>query len=744
MDDSLASRYPFRTDVKDGLILLALGGLILTLYWPLWTTDPTAEAALAPGDLTIYYYPLVAYTIQQIQRGLLPLWNPYVLGGFPHLAELQTQTLYPLTWVVALICGGEPLSYRAFAGFVIAHLILAAWGAYGFFRWLVRDRGAGAFGAVAWGLSGYLTGYPIQAPTILGTGTWLPWLLWMMGMALTGGRFHRRNGVAAALLWAIVFLAGFPQTALYVYGIGLAFGVACILSRPALQRRKAWMTGLIIVGCGTLMTSAQLLPSTDVASVSERLGWPFPYRATGVEIWDLLGIVWPHLANWSPLYVGIPVLLTGLLMKRPESKGPRSVALWTGIGFAGILLSLGRESSVYPTLVHLLPILGVFRNQERAALIIAWALVVLGTLGWQGTVNAERRRTAGIALEIFGALLMGFFFWVQAQPLSEWPRLHRWLSAALWPWAMGCLAWFLLGRWPHTRWWLVGLLALDLGSVAWRTAMQTHWVWASPEQVTRPPISPEWIPERAKEHRIDTRGHLTGNWPALTGLEDLHGDLTFVHRSFARFREEVPGERVWALMGVGCYVWREDEPPIPFPSERVASLPGRDRPLHFECLYEPFPRYRLVYESIAFDDETAMRALKDGQFDPLQVVILDRPWPVHSSVSLPLSPTIQVLSRKPEELQFLVQTPRPGFLIVGDPWFPGWRAMVDQRPTPVLRAYTALRAVPVAAGEHIVRLYYRPFSFRLGGILSLLSFGALIGWGFWPRCPVQHRAEPER
>lgn len=107
MSDRAVPRHLLRTGIEDGLILLALGGLILTLYWPLWTTDATAGAALAPGDLTIYYYPLVAYTIQQIQKGLLPLWNPYVLGGFPHLAELQTQTLYPLTWVVALICGGS-------------------------------------------------------------------------------------------------------------------------------------------------------------------------------------------------------------------------------------------------------------------------------------------------------------------------------------------------------------------------------------------------------------------------------------------------------------------------------------------------------------------------------------------------------------------------------------------------------------------------------------------------------------
>ncbi|MCS7283546.1 MAG: YfhO family protein [Anaerolineae bacterium] len=719
--------------IKDGLILLGLGFLIFALCWPLLSVDSTSQAALAPGDLTLYYYPLIAYTVERLQEGRFPLWNPYVLGGFPHLAELQTQALYPLTWLAALICWEESLSYRAFAGLVIAHLILAAWGAYGFFRWLMRDRAAGAFGAVAWGVSGYITGYPIQAPPILGAATWLPWLLWTAGRALTGQRFWRRNGVAAAFLWAMVFLAGFPQKALYVYGIALAFGVACVLSQPVQQRRRAWKTGILIVGCGTLMASVQLLPSAELAAFAERLEWPFHYQATSFEVWDLLGILWPHLANWSPLYVGVPVLLAGLLLEKQDPRGPRSAALWTGIGFAGILLSLGKESGFFPALVHLFPILGVFRNQERAALIVAWALVVLGTLGWKGAVYPARRRGVGIALGILGAILAGFFLWVQAQPVSEWPRLHRWLSYALWPWGIGGLAWLLLGRWPRTRWALIGLLALDLGSVAWRTAIQTHWVWAPPESLVRPPISPEQIPERAKGHRIDTRGHLTGGWPALVGLEDLHGVVGLVGRFLVPFREQVPGERVWALMGVGCYVWREDEPPIPFPSERVASLPGHNHPLHFECLQEPFPRYRLVYESIAFDDETAIRALRDGQFDPLRVVILDRPWSVEPSVSLPLSPTIRVLFWSPEDVQLQVQTPRSGFLVVGDPWYPGWYARVDGQPAPVLRAYTALRAVPLSAGEHVVWLYYRPLSFRLGGILSLLSLGVLFIWAFWPR-----------
>ncbi|MFN3763764.1 MAG: YfhO family protein [Anaerolineae bacterium] len=215
--------------------------------------------------------------------------------------------------------------------------------------------------------------------------------------------------------------------------------------------------------------------------------------------------------------------------------------------------------------------------------------------------------------------------------------------------------------------------------------------------------------------------------------------MSFVSQFFHRFREKVPGERVWALMGVGCYIWREDEPPISFPSYRLVSLPGREAQLHLECLEKPFPRYRLVYESIVFDDETAIRALRDGEFDPLQVVILDRAWTFPVSVGMPFSPTIQLLSREPEAISFRVQTPQTGFLVVGDPWYPGWRARVDGQPVPVLRAYTALRAVPLTPGDHIVQLCYQPVSFYLGLALSGLSLSGLVVWVLSPSGPHHRR-----
>jgi hypothetical protein len=45
---------------------------------------------------------------------------------------------------------------------------------------------------------------------------------------------------------------------------------------------------------------------------------------------------------------------------------------------------------------------------------------------------------------------------------------------------------------------------------------------------------------------------------------------------------------------------------------------------------------------------------------------------------------------------------RPGMLIVGEPWYPGWRVTVDGAPARLLRVDYAQRGVRHEPGVHIV------------------------------------------
>jgi uncharacterized membrane protein YfhO len=76
---------------------------------------------------------------------------------------------------------------------------------------------------------------------------------------------------------------------------------------------------------------------------------------------------------------------------------------------------------------------------------------------------------------------------------------------------------------------------------------------------------------------------------------------------------------------------------------------------------------------------------------------------------------------------------REGLLVVSDAWYPGWTATVDGKPADVERVNYVFRGVRVGPGAHRVEFAYRPLSWRIGWIVSLLAVLAIAAAGLAPR-----------
>ena len=66
----------------------------------------------------------------------------------------------------------------------------------------------------------------------------------------------------------------------------------------------------------------------------------------------------------------------------------------------------------------------------------------------------------------------------------------------------------------------------------------------------------------------------------------------------------------------------------------------------------------------------------------------------------------------------------PGLVVVGDAYYPGWRARVDGVRRPV-QELDAVRAVRTGPGRHVIEFRYRPASVYWGLGLTLLGFGVV-------------------
>jgi len=82
-------------------------------------------------------------------------------------------------------------------------------------------------------------------------------------------------------------------------------------------------------------------------------------------------------------------------------------------------------------------------------------------------------------------------------------------------------------------------------------------------------------------------------------------------------------------------------------------------------------------------------------------------------------------------LYFDVIMETEGYLVVSDPYFPGWRVFVDGMPDEIKKANYAFRAVYLKKGEHHVEFRYRPPGIEIGLILSALFVLISLGLGAW-------------
>src|SRR5262249_46852533 len=81
-----------------------------------------------------------------------------------------------------------------------------------------------------------------------------------------------------------------------------------------------------------------------------------------------------------------------------------------------------------------------------------------------------------------------------------------------------------------------------------------------------------------------------------------------------------------------------------------------------------------------------------------------------------------------DETTIDADAPRSGYIVFADTFYPGWTADVDGRSAAMYRANLSIRAIPVAAGHHRIRLSYQPPGWRSGLTISLGSIGLLLLW----------------
>jgi hypothetical protein len=136
-----------------------------------------------------------------------------------------------------------------------------------------------------------------------------------------------------------------------------------------------------------------------------------------------------------------------------------------------------------------------------------------------------------------------------------------------------------------------------------------------------------------------------------------------------------------------------------------------------------FPRAFFLFGTHLVRSDSELVAYAAGPaFDHRRTAILEQDpgFALTAPDTMPRWST-SITSYSGNEILLDAETEREGILTLAEVFYPGWTAIVDGIPAPILRVDYNLRGIHVGPGRHRVHLRFEPESFARGRAITLAS-----------------------
>lgn len=673
------------------------------------------------SDIAFQMIPWREALRRAVAAGEWPLLNRFEACGDPLAGAGQPAPFSPVTWLALLLPPAASFGFTASVAF-----LLAALGAF----LLLRELGASELASIVAAIV-FTFGAPIALQILWPLG--FAWSLLPLVLMATRRVVHQPSLRSASVLTAVLTLeavSGHPETLLHVVATGAVYGVFELA--VARERGRAVAFAVAAGVLALLLSAIAILPMLDATTQTSehrvRSEWyargPLrdrPGATRAALLGDLLPFARASLGN--PLVaraeagsLALALAAFGLIASRKRER-------WFFAVVTIVALLASADAPPVAQFLHRLPLFNVAFN-DRLGALVPLCLAVLTALAVDAL--SDRAAAAMVALlVILGACAASM------RPGS----VDRVLFAAeTVPLALAAIALLLPAAMLRTgRAAPLVLLALILIQ---RAVSAGSLVPANDPRIAYPPVPLlSHIPRGGEPFRIVATGpSLFPNVATMYGLEDARA-LTAT--TFTPFEETYPA---WCRRsGFGFnqvddlsrpflsfvnvrYALADAGDPVPDGWRSVAADRGMRLVENLRVLPRAFvPRnVRIGVEN----DVEDMSAASDFS----ELAWIDAGGSPRDEPNGP-----GALSIRPRKLGFAIDATMqwPGWIVVSQAAWRGWRATVDGAPAPLVRANHAFLAVHVAAGEHRLRLTYLPRAFVIGravtlGTLLLLALAAML------------------
>lgn len=686
----LRGQFPARWETL--LVVLATGLFAAALCF----ASPTLFESM---DYVRFYKANFQFLADAVQEGRLPLWNPYIGLGRPYLADMQNAVFYPPLY---LICFGQKSGLFLL---VWLHCLLAVRGMKVLAGTLQVGRWQSYFIAFSYLASGALSARWVTGQILYCCALcYIPWLFWHA--LRTEEPWHSRRVAQYGLLLAGQFLCGHPQV-FWFTGIGQAVFIA------GRSLRLPWQSALrdVGTGLGQLGTACLwclgvivvvLLPFLELVKHGNRVEASPAFANLFKLEWEhLQSMISPHLLtksghwiNWETnLFVGPIILLLGLAgLCRVRERNVRGLL---AVLVVALLIALGDNTPVFKLFYRWLPGFAGFRCHARAAVLVVLVLTC----------------AAGIWLS------------------RPHPRLRSMRICSL-HWLLPCV--------------VGGLICLQGLGLLWGTSfIKSIYKYSAVYAVSPDHPFQTTLVTQLRERGLMQPFHEPPRVSVPQLVVPANYAMVYRYSTFDAYTSlflRRPWDYLHAMLGiqppelVNNRVADEVYKHGPFPYADLGLAMGvnpANGDLHLDT--DPAPRAFLVYAAeVAGDYGTVLTRLAKGH-NIRRSALLEKPLaePLPRESALP-SAVGTIRRFEPNWLLVEVQAKENALLVLADAWYPGWRAEIDGRVIACLPANLWMRAVPVPAGRHQVRVWFHQDYLLPGLLISLANISALLLTLAWP------------
>lgn len=641
-----------------------------------------------------------------LHRWSLTLWDPYQWCGHPIAAEGQAGVLYPLNWLLWALPLHRTWLRHVYLNwyFVLIHFQAAL-----FTYWLCRDQGrsraASVLGGIAFAFGPF---FGTNAwPAALNALAWAPLQLMFFLRALRNVQPSYSAAACGAALGAS-WLSGSDEIPIALF---LAFAVMW-MSRAL--RVHAWkepaLAALAAFGIGgmQILPGLEYLPYRPYISAAQAgAAW----QAHAIGPMAFVNLVMPASGDQA-LFIGWTVLAFAALgVWRYADAWPIRICIC--LGAAGLALAAGPYTMFGGALYGARLI---WKDPHSALCLLALALPLPAAAGLDA-LREDARNTAIPRTLLWISVLCGIGLLILAMTAGD--DLDRLTPVALC--GLGALLTYALFETRSrvaisaraTAVCAILLAMWEFGHVTGMDWRNIEFGWPYLDRLSESSGVADLLRSQGAPVRLANPDHSAGfdlgDWFGLEQFDGLTGGTENVAGV-----ADLPTAR--ALAGTGF----------------IIDLKGAGDPafqtrsgLKLYAAPDAFPRAWMVNRLTAVGNEVEGRAMLSRSPEEF------RRMAFVSGTPPALAPcdahgTVSSVVRQGRTLTVHAATPCAGMVVIGQTFYPGWRASIDGRPVKLYQADGFLDGVAIPAGQHVITLTWRSWTVLTGAAVTALSALLLI------------------